>query len=164
MRTTLRVRRSTPAHLGFLLDELRRAGVATYADLASTLNRQGIRPLRGRWSAHELHLLMRRHRRAHPDAVENVGPSLYRRRAEEARRVIRRLQRRGLKTQAMIARALNAGTHYTWARSCLDSPERVARADRGEITTAPQGQGQASLAFSTRRQILRGTNLLIGRF
>jgi hypothetical protein len=108
MRTTLRVRRSTPAHLGFLLDELRRAGVATYADLASTLNRQGIRPLRGRWSAHELHLLMRRHRRAHPDAVKNVGPSLYRRRAEEARRVIRRLKRRGLKTQTMIARALNA--------------------------------------------------------
>ena len=33
---------------------------------------------------------------------------LYARRAEEARRVMRRLKRRGLKTQAMIARALNA--------------------------------------------------------
>jgi hypothetical protein len=108
MRTNAHARQPAPAHLGFLLDELRRAGVATYAALASTLNRQGIRPNRGRWSAHELHLLMRRHRRAHPAAAENVGPSLYRRRAEEARRVIRRLKRRGLKTQAMIARALNA--------------------------------------------------------
>src|SRR5690349_8814992 len=71
MSTTPRVRRSTPAHLGFLLDELRRAGVTTYSELASTLNRQGIRPARGRWSAHELHLLMRRHRRAHPAAVDD---------------------------------------------------------------------------------------------
>jgi hypothetical protein len=108
MRTTSRVRRSAPANLGFLLDELRLAGVTTYADLASTLNRQGIRPLRGRWSAHELHLLMRRHRRAHPAAIDDAGPSLYRRRAEEARRVIRRLKRRGLQSQALIARALNA--------------------------------------------------------
>jgi hypothetical protein len=108
MRTTNHIRRSEPANLGFLLDELRQAGVTTYADLASTLNRQGIRPRRGRWSAHDLHLLMRRHRRLHPSAAEHVGPSLYQRRAEEARRVMRRLRRRGLGTQAMIARALNA--------------------------------------------------------
>jgi hypothetical protein len=82
-------------------------GVTTYADLAATLNSQGIRPFRGRWKAHDLYLLMRRHRRAHPSAV-SVGPTLYARRAEEARRVIRRLKRRGMKTQEMIARALNA--------------------------------------------------------
>jgi hypothetical protein len=97
-----------PSHLGFVLDELRLAGVITYADLAATLNRQGIRPVRGRWTAHDLHLAMRRHRRAHPAASLNVGAALYARRAEEARRVIRRLQRRGLRTQLMIARALNA--------------------------------------------------------
>jgi len=107
MRTTNHVRRSAPVHLGFLLDELRRAGVTTYADLASTLNRQGIRPRRGRWSAHDLHLVMRRHRRLHPSAAEHIGPSLYRRRAEEARRVIRRLRRRGFETQEVIAK-LNA--------------------------------------------------------
>jgi hypothetical protein len=108
MKTMHRVRFSAPAHLGFLLDELRSAGVATYADLASTLNSQGIRPARGRWSAHDLYLLMRRHRRAHPGAAASAGAVLYRRRAEEARRVMRRLQRRGVRTQAMLARALNA--------------------------------------------------------
>jgi hypothetical protein len=72
------------------------------------LNRQGLRPARGRWTAHALHLAMRRHRRAHPTASANVGAALYARRAEEARRVMRRLQRRGLKTQVIIARALNA--------------------------------------------------------
>ena len=97
-----------PLHLGYLLDELRSAGVSTYAGLAATLNRQGIRPRRGRWTAHELRLLMRRHRRAHPAAAENVGSTLYARRAGEARKVIRRLKRRGVRTQAMIARALNA--------------------------------------------------------
>ena len=51
---------------------------------------------------------MRRHRRAHPEASLNIGAALYARRAEEARRVIRRLQRRGLNTQVMLARALNA--------------------------------------------------------
>ncbi len=108
MRTNHRARASAPAHLGFLLDELRSAGVTTYADLAATLNRQGIRPARGRWTAHDLHLAMRRHRRAHPGALLNIGAALYARRADEARRVMRRLQRRGLRTQAMIARALNA--------------------------------------------------------
>jgi hypothetical protein len=100
--------RATPAHLGYLLDELRVAGVTTYADLATTLNQQGLRPTRGRWTAHALKLAMRRHRRAHPSARENVGVALYQRRADHARRVIRRLQRRGLKTQGLIARALNA--------------------------------------------------------
>jgi hypothetical protein len=108
MRTTNRVAMPTPSHLGFLLDELRSAGVTTYHDLAATLNRQGIRPVRGRWTGHDLYLLMRRHRRAHPAAAHNVGTMLYSRRAEEARRVIRRLRRLGLKTQAVIARALNA--------------------------------------------------------
>jgi len=107
MRTQHRAANS-PAHFGFLLDELRLAGVTTYADLATTLNRQGLRPARGRWTAHALHLAMRRHRRAHPTASANVGAALYARRAEEARRVMRRLQRRGLKTQVIIARALNA--------------------------------------------------------
>jgi len=101
-------RRPALAHLGYLLDELRLAGVTTYADLAATLNRQGLRPARGRWTAHALQLAMRRHRRAHPTALENAGVALYRRRADHARRVIRRLQRRGLKTQGMLARALNA--------------------------------------------------------
>ena len=99
---------NAPAHIGFLLDELRLAGVTTYADLASTLNRQGLRPSRGRWTAHALHLLMRRHRRAHPAAQANAAPALYARRTVEVRRVIRRLQRRGLKSRQMIARALNA--------------------------------------------------------
>jgi hypothetical protein len=76
--------------------------------VASALNRQGIRPWRGRWSAHDLHLLMRRHRRAHPAAAESVGAALFHRRAEEARRVMRRLKRRGLRTQSVMARALNA--------------------------------------------------------
>jgi hypothetical protein len=101
-------RRAVPAHFGFLLDELRLGGVTTYADLAATLNRQGLRPERGRWTAQRLRLAMRRHRRAHPAASAHVGAALYARRAEEARRLIRRLQRRGLKTQAMVARALNA--------------------------------------------------------
>ncbi len=107
MTTTIRADTRAPTQLGFLIDELRSAGVTTYADLAATLNSQGIRPFRGRWKAHDLYLLMRRHRRAHPSAV-SVGPTLYARRAEEARRVIRRLKRRGMKTQEMIARALNA--------------------------------------------------------
>jgi hypothetical protein len=79
---------STPPHLGFLLDELRAAGVTRYADLASTLNRQGIRPNQGRWKAHDLYLLMRRHRWCYPAANLNVAPMLYSRRADEARRVI----------------------------------------------------------------------------
>jgi hypothetical protein len=108
MRTISRARPSAPEHFGFLLDELRSAGVTTYADLAATLNSQGIRPARGRWKTHELYLLMRRHRRAHPSAATSSGSMLYARRADEARRVMRRLKRRGLKTQAMIARALNA--------------------------------------------------------
>ena len=62
-----------PTHLGYLLDELRRAGVTTYRGLAAALNRQGLRPPRGRWNAHELYLLMRRHRRAHPAARLNAG-------------------------------------------------------------------------------------------
>jgi len=37
-----------PAHLGYLLDELRRGGVTTYAGLAAAFNRQGLRPARGR--------------------------------------------------------------------------------------------------------------------
>jgi hypothetical protein len=60
-----------------LLDELRSVGVTTYDDLAATLNRQGIRPDRGRWKAHDLYLLMRRHRRVPPamDCAECVqGP------------------------------------------------------------------------------------------
>ena len=108
MKTISRNRSSASGHLGFLLDELRSAGVITYADLAATLNTQGIRPGRGRWRAHDLHLLMRRHRRAHPAAASSAGSLLYARRAEEARRIMRRLKRRGVKTQAMIARALNA--------------------------------------------------------
>jgi hypothetical protein len=105
--------RAAPADIGFLLDELRLAGVTTYANLAATLNRQGIKPSRGRWTAHALHLAMRRHRHAHPAASMHAGAALYARRAEEARRVIRRLRRRGLRTQAMIARALNARGHTT---------------------------------------------------
>lgn len=97
-----------PEQLGFLLDELRSAGLTTYADLATALNRQGLRPARGRWRPHALYLLMRRHRRAHPRAALSVGAALYARRADEARRAIRRLKRRGLHTQAMIAGALNA--------------------------------------------------------
>lgn len=60
---------NSPAHFGFLLDELRLAGVTTYADLATTFNRQGLRPPRGRWTAHALHLVMRQHRCAHPAAL-----------------------------------------------------------------------------------------------
>jgi hypothetical protein len=108
MKTTHRVRTLAPVQLGFLLDELRSAGVITYADLAATLNKQGLRPRRGRWSAHDLYLLMRRHRRAHPAAAISVGAMLYARRADEARRVMRWLKRRGLTSHAMIARALNA--------------------------------------------------------
>jgi hypothetical protein len=108
MRTTNRATGLAPGHLGFLLDELRAAGLSTYADLAATLNSQGIRPARGRWSAHDLHLAMRRHRRAHPKAAANVGSVLYARRAEEVRRIMRRLQRSGIRTQALIAKALNA--------------------------------------------------------
>jgi len=108
MRTGNRGQTAAPAELGFLLDELRASGVTRYADLASVLNRQGIRPPHGRWNAHKLYLLMRRHRRQHPAAAVNAGTALYARRAEEAVRVIRRPKRRGLKTQTMLARALNA--------------------------------------------------------
>jgi len=96
------------SRIGFLVDDLRSGGVTTYADLATILNAQGIRSPRGRWTAHDLYLAMRRHRRAHPAATLNVGEALYRRRAEEARRVIKKLRRHGFSTQAMIARALNA--------------------------------------------------------
>ncbi len=125
---------SSPAHLGFLLDDLRLAGVMTYADLATTLNQQGLRPARGRWTAHALHLAMRRHRRAHPAALANVGVALYARRADEARRVIRRLQRRGLTSQVMVARALNArglttlGFGHPWT---AHSVSRVLSAGHG---------------------------------
>jgi hypothetical protein len=101
-------RATAPADIGYLLDELRLAGITTYAGLAATLNRQGLRPVRGRWTAHALHLAMRRHRHVHPAALANVGAALYSRRAEEARRVIRRLRRQGLKSQVTVARALNA--------------------------------------------------------
>jgi hypothetical protein len=102
-------RASFPAPaLGFLVDELRRGGVTTYVDLAAALNRQGLRPAHGRWRAHALYLLMRRHRRAHPQAAIHSGSILYARRADEARKVIRRISRRGLKSRSMIAGALNA--------------------------------------------------------
>ena len=144
MRTTNRVTPLAPRHLGFLLDELRSAGVTTYADLAATLNSQGIRPARGRWNARDLYLVMRRHRRAHPMAAANVGATLYARRAEEIRRVIRRLRRNGLKTQAMIARALNArglttpGLGRAWTASSVSRvliakprrPQKRARSRR----------------------------------
>jgi hypothetical protein len=107
MTNTHRPSPTAPAQLGFLLDELRAGGLTTYADLAAALNRQGLRPRRGRWKPHTLYLLMRRHRRAHAEASLHVGAALFARRAQEARRIIHRLQRRGLKTHAMIARALN---------------------------------------------------------
>jgi hypothetical protein len=108
MKTSHRFSTPASSDLGFLLDELRSAGVVTYADLAATLNAQGIRPGRRRWKAHDLYLVMRRHRHAHPAAYSLAGTELYSRRAEEARRIIRRLKRRGFKTQPLIARALNA--------------------------------------------------------
>ena len=86
MRNTARERAPAPAQLGFLLDELRSAGVTTYADLAATLNSQGIRPARGRWKAHDVHFFMRRHRRVHPSPANSSGRVLYARRAEEAPR------------------------------------------------------------------------------
>lgn len=97
-----------PSRIGFLVDDLRASGATTYVELAATLNAQGIRPSRGRWTAHDLYLAMRRHRWAHPAAMQNAGRSLFQRRAEEARRVVKKLQRQGFKTQAMIARAMNA--------------------------------------------------------
>jgi hypothetical protein len=106
MTNTHRPSPTAPAQLGFLLDELRAGGLTTYADLAAALNRQGLRPRRGRWNPHALYLLMRR--QAHAEASLHVGAALFARRAQEARRIIHRLQRRGLKTHAMIARALNA--------------------------------------------------------
>ena len=132
----------------------------------STLNRQGIRPRRGRWSAHDLHVLMRRHRRVHPAAAEHVGPSLYERRAEEARRVIRRLRRRRFEPQAMIARALNArglttpGPGRTWTAR---SVSRVL-ANRKISPSAPQGQGQASLVFPHSDAASVGTKRRESRF
>jgi hypothetical protein len=148
MTTTIRADTRAPTQLGFLIDELRSAGVTTYADLAATLNSQGIRPFRGRWKAHDLYLLMRRHRRAHPSAAVSVGATLYARRAEEARRVMRRLKR-GIKTQEMIARALNArGLTTPGARAAVDSAQRVpglgcwaAQASK----TSPHGKVHAPL-------------------
>jgi hypothetical protein len=99
---------SGPAEIGFLVDDLRASGVTTYAELAATLNAEGIRPSRGRWTGHALYLAMRRHRRAHPAAAAHAGTALYRRRGQAALRVIRKLRRQGFKTQAMLARALNA--------------------------------------------------------
>lgn len=116
-----------PAHLGYLLDELRRAGVTTYAGLATALNRQGLRPARGRWKAHELYLLMRRHRRAHPAARLNAGRALYSRRAAEARRLIGRLKRRGLKKPSLIAGALNARGSTTPRHGRLWTARSVSR-------------------------------------
>jgi len=134
MRTTKHfAKRLAPSQLGFLLDELRSAGVTTYGDLAATLNKQGIRPNRGRWTAHDLYLVMRRHRHAHPAAAINVGTMLYDRRAEEARRVMRRLMRRGLKTQAMIARALNARGLTTPGRGHAWTARSVSRVLAAEV-------------------------------
>jgi hypothetical protein len=127
MKTNNRVTTLAPARLGFLLDELRSAGVTTYGDLAATLNSQGIRPLRGRWKAHDLYLVMRRHRHAHPAATLNAGAMLYARRAQEARRVIRRLKRRGLKTHVMMAKALNARGLTTPGRGRPWTPRNVSR-------------------------------------
>jgi hypothetical protein len=143
MRTTSH-HSPAPEQLGFLLDELRSAGLTTYAELATALNRQGLHPAHGRWRAHALYLLMRRHRRAHPRAALNVGAALYARRAEEARRAIRRLKRRGLNTQVMIAGALNAqglttpGLGRPWTarsvsrvlRDGLRVPKRLGRTRR----------------------------------
>jgi hypothetical protein len=41
MRTNHRSRTPAPAHLGFLLDELRSGGVTTYADLDATCRERG---------------------------------------------------------------------------------------------------------------------------
>src|SRR5262245_66066191 len=143
MRTTSH-HSPAPEQLVFLLDELRSAGLTTYADLSTALNRQGLHPARGRWRPHALYLIMRRHRRTHPHAALNVGSALYARRAEEARRAIRRLKRRGLQTQAMIAGALNArglttpalgrpGTARSVSRVLKDGlqgPKRLRRTQR----------------------------------
>lgn len=120
-----------PAHLGYLLDELRRAGVTTYAGLAAALNRQGLRPARGRWNAHELYLLMRRHRRAHPAARLDAGRALYSRRAAEARRLIGRLKRRGLNKASLIAGALNARGSTTPRHGRLWTARSVSRVWQG---------------------------------
>ena len=124
-------RKRRPPPLGFLLDELRSAGVTTYAGLATALNRQGIRPARGRWNAHELYLLMRRHRRAHPAARRNAGDALYSRRAAEARRLIGRLRRRGFKKPWLIAGALNARGLTTPRHGRLWTARSVARVWNG---------------------------------
>jgi hypothetical protein len=94
--------------IAFLVDDLRSTGVTTYADLAATFNSQGIRPARGKWTARDLYLIMRRHRRAHPAAKLNAGSNLYARRAKTIQRLIGGLKRRGFKTHAVIAGALNA--------------------------------------------------------
>src|SRR5262249_59321933 len=126
--TTMSHLSPAPEQLGFLLDELRSAGLTTYADLANALNRQGLRPARGRWRPHALYLIMRRHRRTHPHAALNVGSALYARRAEEARRAIRRLKRRGLKTHGMMSGGPSARGLPTprlrrpWARRCAARP------------------------------------------
>jgi hypothetical protein len=147
MKATVRVRPPAPAHLGFLLDELRSAGVTTYAGLASVLNRQGIRPQHGRWSAEELHRVMRRHRRAHPVAARHVAPILYARRAEEARRVMRRLRRRGLKTHAMVAQALNARGLTTPGLGRPWTARTVSRVLAGERRTRRRRRNAAKLTL-----------------
>jgi len=119
------------SQLGYLLDELRRAGVTTYAGLAAALNRQGLRPTRGRWNAHDLYLLMRRHRRAHPAARLDAGRALYTRRAAEARRLIGRLRRRGLKKLSLIAGALNARGSTTPRHGRLWTARSVSRVWQG---------------------------------
>ncbi len=124
-------RTPVPADLGFLLDELRVAGVTTYAGLAAALNRQGLRPARGRWNAHALYLLMRRHRRAHPAARLNAGRELFSRRAAEARRLIGRLRRRGFKKPSLIAGALNARGLTTPRHGRLWTARSVSRVWNG---------------------------------
>jgi len=127
-------RRGVAADLGYLLDELRSAGVTTYAGLAVALNRQGIRPARGRWSAHQLYLVMRRHRRAHPAARLNAGGALYSRRAAEARRLIGRLKRRGFKKASLIAGALNARGLTTPRHGRLWTARSVSRVWNGSAS------------------------------
>jgi hypothetical protein len=124
-------RRRVAADLGYLIDELRSAGVTTYVGLAAALNRQGIRPAKGRWSAHQLYLLMRRHRHAHPAARLNAGGALYRRRAAEARRLIGRLKRRGFKKPSLIAGALNARGLTTPGHGRLWTARNVSRVWNG---------------------------------
>jgi hypothetical protein len=96
---------TSSAAVGFLVDELRSARPATYAAAASAPQCARHSHPRGRWRGHDLRLLMRRNRRAHPTAAVNFGAKLY---AHRARRVIRSLKRRGLNRPALVAGALNA--------------------------------------------------------